>query len=99
MSMERTELIATKDFCVHHGISITFITELSDAGLVEIVTLEEEHYIHCDQASDVEKLVRLHNDLEINVAGVEVIARLLQQVEALQSEVGKLHQRLRLYER
>lgn len=97
--MDRTELISAKEFCVHHGVSFTFITELQEAGLVEMMIVEEQHYIHCDKASELEKLIRLHNDLDINIAGVEVIARLLQQVEGLQSELNKLSQRLRVYER
>lgn len=97
--MDRAELISAQEFCIHHGVSYTFIAELQDAGLVEVQVVEEQHYIHCDQAGELEKLIRLHNDLDINIAGVEVIARLLQQVEGLQAEVSKLSQRLRVYER
>lgn len=96
--MDRTELISAKEFCVHHGVSFTFIAELQEAGIVEVQIIEEQYYINCDQASELERLIRLHNELDINVAGVEVIARLLQQVEGLQAEVNKLSQRLRVFE-
>ena len=48
--------------------------------------------------ADVERLrqvVRLVNDLGINLAGVEVILRLSRQIEALQQELAETRQELR----
>jgi len=96
--MEKTELIPAKDFCLHHSISYTFVAGLSEAGLVKVVTIEEEQYIHPDYVAHLEKLARLHTDLEINMEGIEAIAHLLQQVEELQQQVRDISGRLQIYE-
>lgn len=96
--MEKTELIPAKDFCLHHSISYTFVTGLCDAGLVEVVTIEQEQYIHPDYVAHLEKLARLHTELEINMEGIEAIAHLLHQVEELQQQLRHISGRLRLYE-
>jgi hypothetical protein len=46
----------------------------------------------------LEKMVRLHHDLDINIAGIEAIAHLLERLEYLQDEMRTLKNRLRLYE-
>ena len=98
MTMEKAELIPAKDFCIHHCVSYTFVAGLYEAGLVEVVTIEEEQYIHPDYISSLEKLVRLHADLDINMEGIEAIAHLLQQVETLQMQLKDMSRRLQVYE-
>lgn len=96
--MEKQELILTDDFCVHHSVSYSFITQLQEAGVVEIVHIEEQNYLHPDCVADIERLARLHNDLDINVEGLEAIAHLLQQIKEMRSEMRSLVARLQLYE-
>lgn len=96
--MEKTGLIPAKDFCLHHSISYTFVTGLCEAGLVEVVTIEQEQYIHPDYVAHLEKLARLHTELEINMEGIEAIAHLLHQVEELQQQVRHISGRLQMYE-
>ncbi len=96
--MSKAEMITAEDFCVYNSISMQFITELCDAGIVEVVTIEDVQYIPDDNVSQLEKLARLHTDLDINIGGLEAVAHLLQQVEDLQREVRSLSQRLYVYE-
>ena len=42
----------------------------------------------------LEKMVRLHNELDINPEGIQAIYHLLGQVESLQQEVAALKRRL-----
>lgn len=96
--MDTTGLILTSEFCQHYSVSYTFITGLSEAGLIDVITIEENQYLRDEQLSELEKLVRLHTDMNINLEGIEAIANLLQQVRQLQDEIAALKQRLRLYE-
>lgn len=96
--MEKAELIPAKDFCIHHSVSYTFFSGLHEAGLVQTVIIEEEQYIHPDCIGSLEKLARLHSDLGINIEGIEAIAQLLQQVDALQMQVQDISRRLQRYE-
>jgi chaperone modulatory protein CbpM len=38
-------------------------------------------------------MIRLHNELEINVAGIEAITHLLERVEQMQEEMRRLRNR------
>lgn len=96
--MERTDLILISEVCAYHHIPDTFINQLQEAGLVEIVKLEEQSFLHFDQLNELEKLIRLHTDLDINYEGIEAIAHLLQRLDAMQHELRSLQRRLRLYE-
>ncbi len=96
--MENIELILVTDFCKSYEISYTFITNLRDAGLVELVAEQEQEYLRTEQLGQLEKLVRLHNELDINPEGVEAIAHLLQRMDEMQQRMRMLQQRLSLYE-
>ena len=88
--MEKTELITAKDFCVYNNVSYTFISSLHEAGLVKLVTIEEEQFVDSEQILQLEKLARLHRDLDIDMEALETIARLLQRVDELEQEVKVL---------
>lgn len=96
--MENIELILVTDFCKNYEISYTFITDLRDAGLVEVVSEQEQEYLKAEQLGQLERLVRLHSDLNINPEGVEAIAHLLQRMDEMQQRMRLLQQRLSLYE-
>ncbi len=96
--MDRGKLISAREFCARHSIEFSFIDSLSDEGLVEITRIEEAEYISEDQLNDLERIVRLHYDLDINIEGIETIMNLLQRIATLQDEITFLRNRLRLYE-
>jgi hypothetical protein len=84
--------------CSHYNIEVSFITSLSEYGLLEIVTVEETPYIEEERIRDLEKLIQLHYDLDINLEGIDAIKHLLNRVENLQGELAALKNKLRLYE-
>lgn len=96
--MERDELIATDVFCTQHNVEPAFIHSLCEYGLIEITTIEEMQFIPADKLQQIEKLTRLHYDLQINIEGIEAITYLLEKVENLQEEIIMLTNKLRLYE-
>lgn len=67
--------------------------------MVEIAVFDDQQYIRQDQLKDLEKLVHFHNDLDINLEGVEAIAHLLKRMQELQHHMKQLQQRLNIYER
>lgn len=96
--METSNLVLAGDFCMHHHISYTFIAGLRDAGLIELTVVGEDQFLHTDQLHELEKLIRLHTELDINPEGVEAIAHLLHKLHSLQHELQVTKQRLRVYE-
>ena len=58
----------------------------------------ENKYLDKNQLVHVEKIIRLHNDLNINKEGIEIILDLLEKEKQLLSEIKYLKNRLDLYE-
>ena len=97
--MELDELVPANEFCLHHNINISFIQSLQEYGLAEITTIEQSLFIPAEKLMDIEKLVRLHYELDINMEGIDVITQLLNRIEGLQEEMKSLKNRLGLYEK
>ena len=96
--METTHLISIQQFCTHYNVPKTFINALHEYDLVEITITDNENYIKTNQLNDIEKMMRLHYDLEINLEGIDAIYNLLKQVEDLQNQVVTLRNKLNIYE-
>lgn len=96
--MNEKPLISTQTLCYNYNIEISFVTALNRMGLIQIEIIEEKQFIHQDQISDLEKIIRLHNELNVNLEGIDVVFNLLEKERALQDELNALKNRLRLYE-
>jgi hypothetical protein len=96
--MDTTNLISIQQFCEHYKIPSAFIDALHEYELIEIVITKNENYLKITQLNEVEKMMRLHYDLDINLEGIDAIYRLLKQVESMQNEIKTLNNRLRFYE-
>lgn len=96
--MQTQHLISADEFCTHYTVEYSFINSLQQFGLIEIETIEDNSFINPDKLLDLEKFVRLHYDLDINIEGIEAITYLLQKMNSLQQEVNALKSRLSLYE-
>jgi chaperone modulatory protein CbpM len=96
--MSTKHLITATDFCVYHQLEHSFITDLQEAGLVEITIVNNTTYIPESQLHKLERMIRLHNELDINVAGIEAISHLLERLEDIQEEMRLLRNDLRTYE-
>jgi MerR HTH family regulatory protein len=92
--MEQEELIPVKDFCIHHNIEYSFISSLENSGLISVRSVKRSTYIHADDMYKLEKFVRLHYDLDINLEGIETISYLLERIEQMQREILQLKNKL-----
>ena len=90
----KTDLILVEQFCLHHNIDVTFIAALQEFGLVEVVSIEERTYLSQEQLLAVEKMMRLHYELEINLQGIDAIGHLLRRIEMLQQELTAVQNKL-----
>ena len=96
--MKAQNLISIQRFCEHYSIPIHFINELKKYELIEVIVAENQDYIKITHINEVEKMIRLHYDLNINLEGVDVIYNLLNQVDSLKKEITDLQNKLRFYE-
>ena len=96
--MQTEQLILLETFCIEYPVEFSFIQLLIEHGLVQITTVEEQNYIPESELPQIEKIIRLHNDLEINLEGVEVINYLLAKLQQQQDEINALQNKLRFFE-
>lgn len=95
--MQDEQLIPVQKLCVHHNIELNFIRLLQDNGLIELTTVEEEIFISGSQLTELEKMIRLHNELDVNIEGIDVIRQLLRKLEDAQNEIDRLKTALKFY--
>jgi hypothetical protein len=96
--MSTSALIPAHDFCVHNQVEITFLFDLAQRDLIEIVTVEQATYVQPEQLPRLEKFVRLHQELAIHPDDLDIVSNLLERVEQLQDQLAYLQNRLHFYE-
>jgi len=96
--MSRANLIPLDQLCTQYKVEMSFFTNLYEFGLVEISTVEQSLYIHEEKIGDIEKMIRMHQELNINFEGIDTVLNLLAKMEDLQTQLRDVKNRLRLYE-
>lgn len=82
--LSRSEIVSI------YKIELHFFDELTAAGLLQVEAENDDYYISTDHLSRIERFANLHYDLEINIPGIEVIDRLLNQLNKLKLENNML---------
>ena len=96
--MEQEYLVELGVFCASHNIEFSFINSLKHMGMIEIEIVKDQEFIKQSQLDQLEKIIRLHHELEINLEGIESITHILLRMNALLDENIKLKNKLRIYE-
>ncbi len=94
MIMKTEDLIPAKDFCLYHNIEYSFISSLQNSGLINVTSVKRSTFIHIDDIRKLEKFVRLHYELDINLEGIETINHLLEKIEDMQQEIVRLKNKI-----
>jgi len=84
------KLIAVEECCTIYNIEFTFLESLNEFGLIEIVPKEDKRFLQEEQLGDLERMIRLHYELDINMAGIDAISHLLKRMHELQEEIRLL---------
>jgi hypothetical protein len=96
--MQDDNFISSELICQMHSIEPSFVHTLCEYGLIEITRIESSEFIHVSQLCELEKMIRLHYDLQINIEGIEAITHLVRRVEKMQEELNHLKNQLKHYE-
>ncbi len=95
--MQEEHLILVHELCIYHNVELKFIHSLQEHGLIKLTNVEEKSFIPFSQLLELEKMIRLHYDLDVNVEGIDVIHHLVKKLEDAQNEIGRLKIRLKFY--
>jgi len=71
--MEQTDIIVLDEFCASHQVEISFVRSLEEYGLVQTIIVNETLCVPGNELSKLEQIVRLHQELNINSEGIDVI--------------------------
>jgi phage terminase small subunit len=96
--MTKQEFIQVEILCSNYELEISFVRELQGIGLIEIHQSDDKDYLHVEQLTAFEKMLRLHRELNVNPEGIDIILNLLQKKQNLEEELLAMRNRLRLYE-
>lgn len=96
--MDNENYILVRHYCERTHIPDAFIDALNEYGLIQCKQIEKEVYILDEEIPEIERFDRLHNDLGINLEGIDALNHMLQRLRTMQSEMNILRKRLRLYE-
>ncbi len=96
--MADEKYISVMQLCELYQIEVTFFHEINDLGLVELISEENDMFLHEDGLFKVERIIRIHHDLNVNMEGIDVILNLLDKVDELQHKLSSAQSRLGLYE-
>lgn len=96
--MTRPNVIPIALLCRHYQVETTFFHGLREYGLIEVQLVEQSECITTEQLPELEKMIRIYQDLNLNLEGIDVVWNLLQRMEELQNELRMVRSRLHLYE-
>ncbi|MEP0984312.1 chaperone modulator CbpM [Ekhidna sp.] len=96
--MKIEELISLTQLSIHYEMNYSFFTQLDELGLIEIYSDADDKYIHLDKIGDLERMIRLHVELNINLEGIDTIFNLLEKINSLETELIDVKNKLQLYE-
>lgn len=80
------KFIRIQEFCEGHELQPDFVFKLEELGLIQVVWERHIPEIHRRDLEKLERLVRLHRELEINLQGLQAVQRLLEQLSLVQQE-------------
>jgi chaperone modulatory protein CbpM len=92
------DLIPASEFCAGHQIGLSFIKTLHESGLIEMTIVEGTLFLPSAELRQLEKIIRLHYEMDINLEGVEAISHLLRRLSSMQEEIVTLRNKLRFYQ-
>lgn len=86
------------DTCIEkYQIEHIFIQHLDEMGAIQLIQQDNEQVIKDEQLSTLEKFIRLHYDLDINLEGLSAIHELFHQIEIRNAQIHQLQQELKYY--
>ena len=92
--MQNENLIPVEVCKTHYEVEASFLQTLHQYGFIHLVSVEEKQFIDTEELQTLEKFIRLHYDLDINMEGIEAINFLLERVQNMQDEITFLKSRL-----
>ena len=89
-----TDLIIVREYCQKSHVDPSFMEE---DGLIDIRVVDGERYLLESQLQDLERFIRWHEDLSVNIEGIGVIHELMGRLHEMQHELDQLRREVRVF--
>ena len=96
--MNTKDLIPIKQFCKIYEIEFSFISSLNEFGLIELIYIDKDEFIELEKIQNIERIIRLHNELGVNLEGIDIITNLIEKIDTLQKRLHSVQNQLDIYE-
>ena len=96
--MKDRKLISIQHFCSLYDTPKSFFDDLYEYEIINFKIIDNAKHIEQQDIKMIEKLIRLHFDLNINMEGLDAIIHLTKQINELQEQINELKNRLHFYE-
>lgn len=96
--MKEEPYILIQHYCETTSVDPKFIEQLFECGLIQHLEYGDAPAIHQEELPTIERMVRLHYDLEINLEGLQVIAHMREKMIRMQKELKVLERKLKRFE-
>ena len=96
--MSDSQPVTISLICRHYRIEPVFIDQLVEVGLLETEDRQGQQVVPENQISRLDRMVRIHRDLEVNPQGIDVVMNLLARIEALEQSLNDALNRLSIHE-
>lgn len=96
--MDKKKYIPIEQICIDYEVPKSFISDLKEFSLINILIVNEEECIEITEIKKLDKIMRLHFDLNINMEGIDSVLHLLDRVSNLQDQINELNNRIRFHE-
>ncbi|MGF6848084.1 hypothetical protein QFZ51_003319 [Chitinophaga sp. W3I9] len=88
--MKSSKKISVEQCCIYYEVETSFVQQLDEYGLIELIRSGKESYLAFEQLPRFEKFRRLHYELDINIAGLDAIHHLINRIEHLQQKIKNI---------
>jgi len=78
----------------YYPIEINSLYRLNESGIIKILTIEEIEYIHHEELPELERIIRIQQELNINFEAMDIVLNLIEKIKELQLENNVLKIRL-----
>jgi chaperone modulatory protein CbpM len=82
-------ILSLEQLATAAGVSRTWVARLVRLGLIEPNTPEGTEFTAAT-AAQLRRMLRLHDDLGVNLTGAAIIVELLERLERLEAELARL---------
>lgn len=96
--MKEESYILIQHYCETTSVDPEFIEQLFEYGLIQHLEHGDAPAIHQEELPTIERMVRLHYDLEINLEGLQVIAHMREKMIQMQKQMMDLERKLKRFE-